>query len=224
MWDGRAESLEAQALLPVEDELEMALPLEEALARLKADKSYAPAFAAAFEDGVTRDNLARAIATFVRRLTYGDSPVDRFRSGEVTWLSAEERAGMWLFESRGGCWKCHSGPTFSDEGFHNTGIGAHDGRAEPGREAVTSEASDRGKFRTPTLRALTLTAPYMHDGSLATLEEVVDYYARGGNANADLDPRLEPFALEPADKAALVAFLRALSRNGPPPGGETEAK
>jgi cytochrome c peroxidase len=212
-WDGRAATLEQQALLPIEDEREMALPLDEALARLRAEPRYVEGFARAFGDGgITRERLADALAGYVRRLAFGDSPVDRFRTGEVALLSREERAGMWLFESRGGCWRCHSGPNFTDESFHDTGIGVVDGAPEPGREAVTNDPADRGRFKTPTLRALALTAPYMHDGSLATLEEVVDYYARGGNPHAQLDERIAAFELDEADRAALVAFLRALSR------------
>jgi cytochrome c peroxidase len=224
MWDGRVETLEAQALLPVENELEMALPLEEALARLRADASYSGAFATAFGEGPTRENLARAIATFVRRLTFADSPVDRFRAGELAWMTAEERTGMWLFESRAGCWKCHNGPNFSDEELHDTGVGAVEGRAQPGRETITGDPLDRGKFKTATLRALAFTAPYMHDGSLATLGDVVDFYARGGNPNPGLDPKLEPFEITPQERAALVAFLESLSRTLPPAEGGAAAK
>ncbi len=217
MWDGKGASLEQQALLPIENELEMALPLDVALERLRADAQYSELFATAFKDGVTRDNLARALATFVRRLTFGDSPIDRFRTGEVAMITQQERTGMWLWESRAGCWKCHSGPNFTDEDFHATGIGVQSGEPEPGRAAITADAGDRGKFKTPTLRGLTLTAPYMHDGSLATLEEVVDFYARGGNPNSALDSRLAPFEATLEERAALVAFLKALSRSGPPP-------
>ena len=220
MWDGQGESLEHQALLPIENELEMALGLDEALARLRAVPDYRSRFETAFgagEDPISRENLARSLASYVRRLTFADSPVDRFRVGEVELLTKQERAGMWLFESRGGCWRCHAGPNFSDESFHNTGIGVVEGRAEPGREAITGEPADRGRFKTPTLRALSFTAPYMHDGGLATLEEVIDHYARGGTANPELDERLAPFELDAEERAALVAFLHALSRTGPPP-------
>jgi cytochrome c peroxidase len=130
---------------------------------------------------------------------------------------------MWLFESRAGCWKCHSGPNFSDESFHNTGVGSGDAGPAPGRERITSDAADRGKFKTPTLRALALTPPYMHDGSLATLGDVVDFYSGGAKPNPNLDERLQPFELDAEEKASLVAFLLALSRTGPPPAeaGET---
>ncbi|MCC7010992.1 MAG: cytochrome-c peroxidase [Planctomycetes bacterium] len=211
MWDGKGESLEHQVLMPIENELEMALALDEALRRLAADPSYVAQFERAY-GSLSREHLAKALAAFVRRLTFADSPVDRFRRGEVAGLSEEERAGMWIFESSGRCWRCHSGPNFSDEGFHNTGIGVRDRAAEPGRAAITGDQADHGKFKTPTLRALAFTAPYMHDGSLATLEDVVAFYVRGGNANAELDERLQPLELSAEDQRALVAFLRALSK------------
>jgi cytochrome c peroxidase len=211
MWDGQGDSLEHQVLLPIENELEMAQPLDAALVRLAADASYVAQFQRAY-GAVDRDSLAKALAMFVRRITLGDSPVDRFRRGEVTGLSREERAGMWIFESNGRCWRCHSGGNFSDEQFHNTGVGVRDGAPEAGRAGVTGDALDRGKFKTPTLRGLALTAPYMHDGSLATLEDVVAFYARGGNVNPSLDPLMQPLELSAEDQQALAAFLRALSR------------
>lgn len=211
MWDGAAESLEEQALMPLENPDEMALPIEDALARLRADRTYSQRFQEAYGE-ISRDSLARALAQFVRRLQRGDSPVDRFRAGDVSGLTAQERTGMWLFESRAGCWRCHAGPNFSDEQFHNTGVGARDGLAEVGRAAISGEPRDRGRFKTASLRGLAETAPYMHDGSLATLEDVVDFYSRGGNANSSLDPDLRPFDASAEERAALVAFLKALSR------------
>jgi cytochrome c peroxidase len=127
----------------------------------------------------------------------------------------EERTGLWIYESKGGCWRCHSGPNFTDEEFHNTGVGAVDGVPEPGREAITKSASDRGAFKTPTLRGIALSPPYMHDGSLATLKDVVEYYRRGGNANEHLDEDLAPLDLTDVEAARLVAFLEALSRRAP---------
>ena len=211
MWDGAAESLEEQALMPLENPDEMALPVDEALARLRAEPRYAQRFEVAYGE-LSRETLAKALAQFVRRLQLGDSPVDRFRAGDVAGLSTQERTGMWLFESRAGCWRCHSGPNFSDERFHATGIGVREGVAEPGRAAITGAASDRGRFKTASLRALAFTAPYMHDGSLATLDDVVEFYARGGNPHAQLDPDLRPFEASAEERAALVAFLKALSR------------
>jgi cytochrome c peroxidase len=212
MWDGRFSTLEEQVVQPIENELEMGLPLEEALARLAVEPAYAAAFAGAYEDGLTRDNLGRALATFVRRLVIGDSPIDRFRSsGDHAALTPLQRTGLWVYESKGGCWKCHAGDNFTDESFHNTGVGVVAGEPEPGRAAVTGDEADRGRFKTPTLRGLVRTAPYMHDGSVATLHEVVEFYRRGGNANPRLDGRLEPIELTEHEVEALVAFLEGLS-------------
>jgi cytochrome c peroxidase len=215
MWDGRAASLEEQVLLPIENPLEMDLPLEQALARLDADPRYRAEFEAALGAPPTRAGLARALAAFVREQVLGDSPVDRFRAGAFEELGDAERAGLWFFESRGGCWRCHSGANFSDEDFHNTGVGADSGTSDAGRAAVTGAPEDHGRFKTPTLRGVALTAPYMHDGSLATLAEVVEFYRGGGRANANLDPLLAPLDMDERDAANLVAFLRALSARGP---------
>jgi cytochrome c peroxidase len=212
MWDGRAASLEEQVLLPIENPLEMDLALDEALARLARDTDFARAFQAAFDAGPSRATLARALAAYVRRLVLGDSPVDRFRAGEIEALNDAERAGLWFYESRGGCWRCHSGANFSDEEFHATGVGSVDGVPEPGRAAVSGEPADRGRWKTPSLRGLSATAPYMHDGSLRTLEEVIEFYRQGGRASANLDPALARIEMSPQDVANLAAFLRALSR------------
>ena len=153
------------------------------------------------------------LAAYVRTLSYGGTPFDQFRRhGEIDALMPRERAGMWFFESRGGCWRCHTEPNFSDEDFHNTGVGVTDGVAEPGREAITGDAANRGQFKTPTLRGLTETAPYFHDGSAATLADVVEFYRKGAGANPALSPRLAPIEMTDDDAANLVAFLQALSR------------
>lgn len=206
-WDGKARSLEEQVLLPIQDPREMDLALDEAVARLSADAGYAARFREAFGAAPSSDALARALAAFVRRLLYGASRVDRFRAGEVAALSDEERAGLWFYESRGRCWRCHSGPNFSDEDFHATGVGDGD----DGRFAVTGDEADRGRFKTPTLRGLVETAPYMHDGSLATLEDVVAHYRGGAQGRTGLDPRIAPIEMTDDDARHLVAFLRALS-------------
>ncbi len=213
MWDGRAESLEEQVLLPIENPLEMGLPVDEAVARLAALPDYAEAFRMAYGSSPDRRRLAFALAQFVRRLRIGKSPVDRFRRGEARHgLSTEEKVGLWIFESRGRCWRCHGGDNFTDETFHNTGVGVRGGRPAPGRFAWTKAPEDLGRFKTPTLRGLTFTAPYMHDGSLETLEDVVDFYRRGGGPNPKLDPFVAPIAMTDREARALVAFLKALSR------------
>lgn len=209
-WDGASPSLEAFVLEPIEDPDEMALPLDDALARLTADARYRREFEAAFGSPPERAHLRRALATFVRGIARGDAPYDRFVQGERGAMTARERTGFWIFESKARCWQCHTPGLFTDDRFHNTGIGVAGGRPEPGRAAVTGEAADTGAFKTPTLRGVKLNPPYMHDGSLATLRDVVDFYARGGNANPHLDPRMRPLELSEADRSALVAFLASL--------------
>lgn len=215
MWDGKAASLEEQVLMPIEHPDEMGLPLESAIARLDADPEWRAAFESVYGARPDKESLANALAAFIRSQLIGNSPIDAFRAGQFSSLDDAARQGLWLFESRGGCWLCHSGPNFSDEEFHATGIGARDGKAEEGRFAITGDPSDRGRFKTPTLRALRHTAPYMHDGSLATLTDVVEFYARGGNPIEHRDPRLKELELSEADKANLVAFLEALSDVAP---------
>jgi cytochrome c peroxidase len=210
-WDGREATLEAQALRPIESPTEMGGTIEAAVNRLQKHKEYPALFREAFRDGVSADNLAKSLASFERVLLSGNSRVDRFRAGEVRVLSEAERHGLWLYESRGGCWRCHSGPNFSDESFHNTGVSWNQPPIDLGRFTITNKEADRGRFKTPTLRNAALTAPYMHDGSLATLEEVVDFYNRGGGKNPNLDESVVPLGLSPEEKKDLVAFLKALS-------------
>jgi cytochrome c peroxidase len=134
-------------------------------------------------------------------------------------LSPQQRRGLELFQGKANCGTCHTGPNFTDERFHNTGVAWRGGvLLDPGRYTVTGKPKDRGAFKPPTLREISRTAPYMHDGSLATLEQVVEHYDRGGNANPSLDPELRPLRLAPEEKQSLVAFLRALTgkiREGP---------
>jgi cytochrome c peroxidase len=210
-WDGRETTLESQALRPIEDPAEMGARLPDVLERLRDHKEYSPRFAAAFPDGLTVANLGKALASFERVLLRGDSSIDRFRrQGQATALTPQERHGLWLYESKANCWRCHSGPNFTDESFHNTGVNRRSGSADPGRFAVTRREEDRGKFKTPTLRGVALTAPYMHDGSIATLEQVVEFYNTGGGADPKRDPALAPLNLSNEEVADLVAFLRAL--------------
>lgn len=216
-WDGRAATLEAQALIPIESPLEMDSSVSEVLKRLRARPEYRNAFRKAFEEEVTAANLGKALASFERVLLHGDSRVDRFRAGDVAALNPAERHGLWLYESSGRCWRCHSGPNFTDERFHNTGVSWQRPPLDLGRFEVTRRDADRGCFKTPTLRAVALTAPYMHDGSFATLEDVVEFYNRGGGANSYRDPILAPLGLSKDDVSDLVAFLKALSDTAPTP-------
>ena len=209
-WDGSSTSLEVFVLEPISDPREMGLSLTGAISRLREDPNYRRAFATAFATEPTEVALRRSLATFVRGIVSGTAPYDRFLRGEVDAMTPQQRHGQWIFESKGGCWKCHTPPLFTDERFHNTGVGVVDGKPETGFAATTGEAADTGKWKTPTLRSAHLTAPYMHDGSLQALEDVVAFYVRGGNANAHLDGKMQPLSLSEADQAALVAFLKSL--------------
>ena len=212
-WDGRAATLEDQALHPIQARNEMDMSLDSVLQRLGGKPEYRERFASAFPDGaVSAPNLARAIASYVRTLRSGDSPLDRFFAGDSTALSTEARDGFRLFVGRARCSFCHAGPTLTDQSFHNTGIAWRDGMlADSGRAAVTGTRDALGAFKTPSLRNVARTAPYMHDGSIATLEEVLEFYNDGGNPNPYQDPDIGPLNLNASERSALLAFLRSLS-------------
>lgn len=222
-WDGRAKSFEEQALGPIANPKELGTTVEAVIKTLKGDRSYVQQFAAAFrpsketkkasaESFVTATNLAKALGGFQRTLLLGDSPVDRFRSGDYTALTTEERQGLWIFESKGLCWKCHKGADFTDEEFHNTGAGWGAKPVDLGRFDATKKFEDIGKFKTPTLRGLTLTGPYMHNGRQKTLQHVVEFYNKGGNPNVNLSSKMKPLKLSKKEVHQLVLFLKALSR------------
>jgi cytochrome c peroxidase len=195
-WDGRAATLEEQVLQPIQDPNEMNMTLPEVSARV----------------GLPVTDISRALASYVRSILSGNARYDRFVDGDRRALSLEEQQGLQIFRAKAGCTVCHVGPTFTDERFHNTGIAWHDGQLlDEGRAAVTGNDADRGAFKTPTLREITRTAPYMHDGSLTTLDDVIDYYDRGGNANPGLDTELRPLRLTSSEKRALLAFLHTLT-------------
>ena len=198
-WDGRTQTLEEQVLKPIEDPNEMGLSLGEASSRA----------------GLTVDDIS-ALASYVRSILSGDSPFDRYVNGDSRSLSPEARAGLEVFRGKGNCTACHVGPTFTDESFHNTGVawrGLDQSAmfADDGRAAISRSPGDRGAFKTPTLREVARSAPYMHDGSISTLDEVVDFYDQGGRVNPFLDPEVRPLRLNELEKHALVAFLRSLS-------------
>ena len=208
-WDGRADTLEEQVVQPIANPREMGLPLSEAVERLRTDSNYRRAFRVAFgEDRVNANRLAKALASYVRSLRSGDSPADRFAAGDVDAVSPPAREGYVLFVGKAGCAACHGGPLFTDERLHNTGVAV--GGGDLGREQVTRRPEDRGRFNTPSLRNVARTAPYMHDGSLETLREVLEFYDRGGGSNPDLDRRLKPLSLTPAEIDNLLAYLRTL--------------
>lgn len=211
-WDGRAASLEQQVLKPIDNPIEMALRVEDAVDRVQADPTYVEEFQRALGGRPSEEALAMALATYVRGIVSGDSPYDRYVAGDRSALSPSARNGLELFRGKAACVVCHLGPNLTDEEFHNTGVGLGDGEtADLGRAKVTGREADRGAFKTPTLREVASTGPYMHDGSLETLEDVIEFYDEGGKPNANLDVEMQPLELSDTEKADLVAFLKALS-------------
>jgi len=213
-WDGRAASLEAQVVEPISDRNEMDLPLEDAVARLAGDRSYRDAFQSVFGQPVSGGDLGRALATYLRTIRSTDSPYDRFMSGAADAMTPEQQQGLQVFRAKARCIFCHVEPLFTDEQFQNTGVAwlaETTSYQDDGRFMVSNQPNDRGKFKTPTLREIARTAPYMHDGSLATLADVVDFYDKGGRPNQNLFPLIRPIGLTPAEKQQLIKFLEALS-------------
>jgi cytochrome c peroxidase len=161
-----------------------------------------------------RDDIARALASFVRSLLVGDSAYDRYLLGDREALSESAQRGLSLFRGKANCTACHAGPNLTEEEFHNTGVAWRDAKLiDEGRHAVTQREADKGAFKTPTLRQVSQTAPYMHDGTLATLAEVVDRYNQGGIINPNLDREIRPLKLIDEEKKDLVAFLESLTGN-----------
>ena len=210
-WDGRAATLEQQALGPILNPDELGATPDAVLALARSSR-YRQEFVAAFGGEPTIFDVAGALASYMRTIVAGGAPYDRFVSGETDALTESARRGFVLFRTRARCTTCHAGPLLSDEGFHNTGVAWRDGTVvDEGRYRVTHSPADRGAFKTPTLREIARTAPYMHDGSLPTLESVVEFYDGGGRANPGLDREIRPLNLSPGDKKDLVALLRALT-------------
>ena len=252
-WDGRAETLEEQARMPLTNLDEMGnRSLDEVLGKMSAVPEYVQGFQRVFGGPVTIDGFAKAVAAYERTLISGDSPVDRYLAGDLNALSESARNGMILFRSRARCGVCHvfnqnfaafsSFPFFTDGNYRNTGVAMnfsgfnalarqamaasrdHSGQAlgtlarhehagELGRFIATGNTLDIGAFRTPSLRNVELTAPYFHDGSAATLNDVVRFYVKGGNENPNRDWQLEPVPLTESEQLDLVEFLKALTSN-----------
>jgi cytochrome c peroxidase len=214
-WDGRAQSLEEQALGPIHNPVEMGETLEHVVQKLNAIDGYRTQFKAVFGTDVTSDGIAKAIAAFERTVLSGPAPYDRFVAGDKTAMSQSAVRGMELFDGKAGCDACHSQPLFSDQSFHNIGVGMDRPAPDIGRQAVTHDPQDRGKFKTPSLRNVALTWPYLHDGSAATLDDVIELYDRGGVPNPTLDVRIKPLGLTTEEQKDLVAFLQALTGTMP---------
>ncbi|NCQ29315.1 MAG: cytochrome-c peroxidase [Armatimonadetes bacterium] len=210
-WDGRAGSLEKQALGPIQNPVEMKMTMPLALDRLQGIPGYVKAFQEVFGGAPSDETVAKAIAAFERTVISRNSPFDRYLAGDTAAMSPAAVRGMKLFNGKAPCSPCHTGPSFTDSKFHNLGIGAGATEPDVGRFKVTNNPQDYGAFKTPTLRSVALTAPYLHDGSERTLEAVVEFYNRGGNRNPNLAPLMLPLRLTQSEKSALVAFLEALT-------------
>lgn len=219
-WDGRVPSLEEQAKWPIQNPIEMGNTHEVMIQSLSKLTGYVDEFKQVFgTTSITVDQVAQAIAAYERTIVTTDSPFDRYVRGDRSSLTKLEEQGLEIFNGKGHCTACHWGGYFSDGRFHNLGVKAT-GSAKPddGRYAVTKNTSDKGAFKTPTVRDAAVRAPYMHNGSEKTLEDVVELYNRGGGDDvSNLDPLMVPLGLSKQEKSALVAFMKraAVSSNYP---------
>ena len=204
-WPGHRTSLEALIY-----QLPFTSP-EAVLQNLGSLKGYQEQFQRVFGTDVTAAGVAQALAAYTRTIVSGNAPYDRFRAGDRQALSEAAQRGLALFEGKARCSRCHSGNNFTDEDYYNLGVGMDKEHPDLGRYTVTQHDADRGAFKTPTLRDAAKRGPYMHDGSLATLEHVVDFYDTGGHANPWLSSKSHPLHLTAAERADLVTFLHALS-------------
>ena len=238
-WDGRAASLEEQAVGPIANPIEMANTHESCVADLAAMPVYKVQFEKIFDDGLNIDNVGKAIAAFERTLVTGPAPYDyqseldtfkKLFADDLEYLDEEPelkkrydglvaavaanpmtesaKRGMALFFGKANCTACHAGANFADEQYHNLGVGMEAEKPDLGRYEVTKEEKDKGAFKTPTLRNVVLSAPYMHDGSQATLEEVVVWYDKGGHKNPWLSEKMKPLNLNEQERADLVEFMK----------------
>jgi len=220
-WDGRAASLEDQAKGPIANPIEMTSEKtsDEAHAavvkRLKGVPGYMKMFEKSFGTrDITIDHVAKAIATFERTVYSGNAPFDRYNEGDKKAMSDSQVRGMNLFFNKVACDSCHLGFNFTDGSYENIGIGMDKPTPDLGRFVVSQKDEDTGAFKTPTLRDIEHTGPYMHDGSLKTLADVVEHYNKGGIKNKHLNQRIKPLNLSDQDKKDLVEFLKALSGEG----------
>jgi len=213
-WDGRAASLEEQALGPIAAPEEMNLPMADLVTTLRSVPEYRPLFEAAYPgEPIGPKTVSKAIATFERTIVSGRAPFDRFVEGDVGALSPAARRGFVLFNTKASCHVCHEGWRFTDDSFHDIGLAGDD----RGRGAILDDIDVlQFAFKTPTLRNVDRRAPYMHDGSKATLEDVVAFYNRGGDVKRpSLANEIQPLGLSEAEPRDLIAFMRALTSVDP---------
>lgn len=211
-WDGRARSLEEQAIGPIQNPIEMGETHENVVKKLKKIKGYQQQFRAVFGTEVNLQGMAEAIASYERTIISTNSAFDKYVAGDATAMNDSAVRGMALFKGKARCILCHNGPNFTDNQFHNLGVPQVGPLKEDlGRYSVTKAEKDKGAFKTPTLRSMSETAPYMHDGAFKTPEEVVDFLNVGGGASPNLSPLVKPLNLTSEEKADLVAFLKSLT-------------
>ena len=213
-WDGRAESLEQQALGPIQAPGEMNLRLDELVRRLEGIEGYRSLFGRAYPgDGISPDTIARALATFERGVVSAEAPFDRWVAGDDGAIAQAAQRGFQLFNEKARCNVCHTGWRFTDDSFYDIGVVSDD----RGRGAITPDIEPAHfAFKTPTLRNVVQRAPYLHDGSGATLDDVIELYDRGGLVRRQsLSPEIQPLGLTPEEKSDLVAFLETLTSPDP---------
>lgn len=212
-WDGRAPTLEKQIEAAWKGQMG-AEPAEVARA-IASIPEYEARFRQVFGTGPTQETIVAALAAYVRTLRAGDSSWDRYEKGDKTAVSEDAKKGYALFTGKAQCSLCHVPPLYTDMQFHNVGVGYEKPDPDPGRGKVTNDPKDQGAFKTPGLRNITKSAPYFHDGSVATLEEAVRFMAAGGRKNPNLDPKLKPVKLTPEEVAQILAFLKSLESSEP---------
>ncbi len=214
-WDGRAATLEEQALMPIQNPDEMNLSIEEAVLRLNASIKYKAWFQKIYKQAPDAQNLAKALAAFERTLETSDTDFEKYMAGDKEAISADAAAGRKLFIDKAKCFDCHFGPDFTGDDFRNIGLFAGHPKDDAGRFAITKDSADLGKFKVPGLRNIALTAPYMHDGRFKTIREVIDYYEDPslfikGSINADTT-FANPLLLTEKEKQQLEAFMLTLT-------------
>ena len=211
-WDGRAATLEEQALGPIQNPNEMFETLDNVVKKLSGIPGYVKAFKEVFGTGVTADGIAKAIAAFERTIVFANSPFDKYMLGDEQAMSESAKRGMNLFNNKAECIKCHNGPNFTDNKFHNIGVPA-DGplKEDLGRYNVTKVETDKGAFKTSTLRNIAETGPYMHNGFFPTLFEVVQFYNGGGGRSENKSSLIHGLNLTGQEAADLIEFMKALT-------------
>ena len=211
-WDGRARSLEEQAIGPIQNPIEMGETHESVVSKLGKIKGYQQQFRSVFGTEVNLQGMAEAIAAYERTIISTNSSFDKYVAGDSSAMNESAVRGMALFKGKARCILCHNGPNFTDNQFHNLGVPQVGPLKEDlGRYSVTRAEKDKGAFKTPTLRSIHETAPYMHDGAFKTLEDVVEFLNAGGGANQNLSPLIKPLSLTHEETADLVAFLKSLT-------------